>query len=46
MAMSHDEFLKDIRLIVDLEDEVNRVHEGMREQQWAKDRIDNLRFLY
>lgn len=46
MAMSHDKFLKDIRLIVDLEDEVNRVHDGMHERDWVKDRITNLRFLY
>ncbi|MES2791565.1 MAG: hypothetical protein V4719_18245 [Planctomycetota bacterium] len=44
--MSDDEFKSDLRLIVDLEDEIDRVHDGMREQQWVKDRIDNLTYLY
>lgn len=46
MAMLEEEFKKDLRLIVDLEDEVNRVHDGMRDRDWVKDRIKNLRFLY
>jgi hypothetical protein len=46
MAMVEDEFRSDLRLIVDLEDELNRVHPHQCEQQWVIDRINNLRFLY
>jgi hypothetical protein len=44
--MLEDEFKSDLRLIVDLEDELNRVHPKQTEQQWVIDRVNNLRFLY
>lgn len=46
MAMSESEFKQDLQLIADLEDEIIRVHDGLRGQQWVQDRIENLRHLY
>jgi hypothetical protein len=46
MTMSQERFKQDLRLIVELEDEVNRATNWQQEQQWCKDRIDQLRFLY
>lgn len=46
MGMHESEFKQDLTLIVDLENEINCVHDGMRDFQWVQDRIKNLRFLY
>ncbi|MDB5338935.1 MAG: hypothetical protein JWN70_4554 [Planctomycetaceae bacterium] len=46
MGMSDSEFKADLRLIVDLEDEINRAHPAQRERQWVRDRIVGLEHLY
>ena len=46
LNMSEEDFTSDLQLIVELEDEINRATDWQREQQWVKDRISNLRYLY
>jgi len=41
-----NEFQQDLALIVELEDELRLISDGLSEQDWVKDRIENLQFLY